>query len=472
MARVLSALPLLLAAAGALPLAAQAAPAEAYRDAAQKLQRAVDQEGGRHAYATLEQLTDDIGNRISGSANLQKAEAWAVAQMKAAGLQNVHLEAAEVPHWVRGAESSDLLTQHPMALDMIGLGGSVATPPEGIEADVVAVSSFDELAKLPDAAIQGKIVLFDAPYVSYGKTVAYRGAGPSAAAKRGAVACLIRTVGSASLGNPHTGVTRYENGVPAIPAAALSIEHASMLHRLCAKGETVRLRLKMDDHMLGTATDHNVIGEIPGSEKPDEVVLLSGHLDSWDVGQGAQDDGIGAVLSLEAARQMLQAGLRPKRTVRVIFWTCEEWGGVGAAAYAKAHAAESKNIVAAFESDSGNGRIQGFSVDLHGEEDGPAQDRKGDAAERKAVETMAAFASLLPEGARRMTAGSSGEDVGFLIPDGAVGIGVGHDITHYFDVHHSKADTFDHISYVDLVHNLKAYATLAYVFAEMPGRLK
>jgi hypothetical protein len=472
MLRVRSALPLLLAAGLGTGLGAQAPLAETYRSAADKLIQAAQEESGRHAYDMLEALTDDIGNRISGSPQLVKAEAWAVAQMKAAGLQNVHTESAEVPHWVRGAESCDLLTQRAMALDMIGLGGSVGTPKEGIEADVVAVSSFEELAKLPDSAIKGKIVLFDEPYEGYGKTVAYRGTGPSVAAKRGAVACLIRTVGSASLGNPHTGVTHYADGVAKIPAAALSIEHASMLHRLCAKGETVRLRLKMDARMLDATTGENVIGEIPGSEKPGEVVILSGHLDSWDVGQGAQDDGIGAVLSLEAARTMLKAGLHPKRTVRVIFWTCEEWGGIGAAAYAKTHKADSPRIVAAFESDSGNGRIQGFSVDLHGEATGPGQDRSGDAAEKKAVAMMDAFAPLLPEGARKMTAGGSGEDVGYLIADGAVGIGVGHDASRYFEVHHSKADTFDHISYEDLVHNVQAYSVMAFVLADMPGKLK
>jgi Zn-dependent M28 family amino/carboxypeptidase len=224
--------------------------------------------------------------------------------------------------------------------------------------------------------------------------------------------------------------------------------------------------------MLAPAEGRNVIGEIPGTEKPNEVVVVSGHLDSWDVGQGAQDDGIGAVLSLEAARTMLKAGLHPRRTVRVIFWTCEEWGGVGAEAYAKAHKAESPAIVAAFESDSGNGRIQGFSVDLHGESSGPEQDRSGDPAERRAVAVMDTIAPVLPDGARKMSAGSSGEDVGFLVADGAVGIGVGHDASRYFEVHHSKADTFDHVNYDDLVHNLEAYSVMAFVLADMPGRLK
>ncbi|HET6331556.1 MAG TPA: M20/M25/M40 family metallo-hydrolase [Holophagaceae bacterium] len=465
-----SILPLLISVGlfGQTPLADQ------YRGAADKLIQTAKDESGRHAYGTLEILSDDIGNRISGSPQLAKAEAWAVAQMKAAGLQNVHTESAVVPHWVRGVESCDLLTQHAMALDMIGLGGSVGTPAGGIEADVVAVGSFDEFAKLPDSAIKGKIVLFDEPYEGYGKTVAYRGTGPSVAAKRGAIACLIRTVGSASLGNPHTGVTHYEDGAAQIPAAALSVEHASMLHRLCAKGGTVRLRLKMDARMLGTTTGENVIGEIPGSEKPGEVVILSGHLDSWDVGQGAQDDGIGAVLSLEAARTMLKAGLHPKRTVRVILWTCEEWGGIGAAAYAKAHKADSPNIVAAFESDSGNGRIQGFSLDLHGENPSRAKTHPEDAAQdAQALALMNSIAPLLmPLGADKMSAGGSGEDVGFLVADGAVGIGVGHDASRYFDVHHSKADTFDHINYEGLVHNVQAYSVMAFVLADMPGKLK
>ena len=454
-------------------LGAQQATLEgSYRAAADKLIQTAKDESGRHAYDLLETLTDTIGNRISGSPQLDIAENWAKHAMMDAGLKNVHFESATVPHWVRGAESCEMTLPRPMALDMIGLGGSVGTPKEGITAEVVAVSSFDELAKLPDDAIKGKIVLFDEPWQGYGKSVAYRGAGPSVAAKRGAVACLIRTVGTASLGNPHTGVTHYEDGVAKIPAAALSIEHASMLHRLCARGETVQVHLRMDAQMLAPAEGRNVIGEIPGSQMPEEVVVVSGHLDSWDVGQGAQDDGIGAVLSLEAARTMLKAGLHPKRTVRVILWTCEEWGGVGAEAYAKAHKAESPNIVAAFESDSGNGRIEGFSVDLHGEERGPGEGKGGDATDLKAVRTMESIAALLPEGARKMRAGESGEDVGFLIPDGAVGIGVGHDASRYFDFHHSKADTFDHINYEDLVHNLQAYSVMAFVLADMPGKLK
>ncbi len=463
-----TALPFLLVAG----LSAQAPLADAYRPAATQLLQQAKDEGAKHAYDTLEYLSDDIGHRISGSKELVRAEDWAAEQMRAAGLQNVHFEEAPVPHWARGAESCELLTQQAGPLDMIGLGGSIGTPMEGITADVVAVSGFAEFAKLPDAAVKGKIVLFDAPYEGYGKTVMYRYAGASTAAKKGAVACLIRTVGSASLGNPHTGAMGYEAGVPQIPAAALSIEDASRLHRLCAKGETVRVRLKMDAKMLGTTTGRNVIGEIPGSEKPKEVVILSGHLDSWDVGQGAQDDGIGAILSLEAARSMIKAGLHPKRTVRVIFWTCEEWGGFGAKAYAAAHKAESPNIVAAFESDSGNGRIQGFSVDLHGEERGPGEGKGGNDADLKAVQTLDAIAPLLPEGARKMRSGESGEDVGFLIPNGAVGIGVGHDYTRYFDVHHSKADAFYHINYDDLLYNLQAYSVMAYVLADMPGTLK
>ncbi|MBS1784859.1 MAG: M20/M25/M40 family metallo-hydrolase [Acidobacteria bacterium] len=453
-------------------LQAQAPLADTYRPAADKLMKQATDEGARHAYDALEYLSDDIGHRISGSKELVRAEDWAAEQMKAAGLQNVHFEEAPVPHWVRGAESCELLTQQAGPLDMIGLGGSVGTPKEGLTADVVAVGSFAEFAKLPDSAVKGKIVLFDAPYEGYGRTVMYRYAGASTAAKKGAIACLIRTVGSASLGNPHTGAMAYEAGVPQIPTAALSIEDASRLHRLCAKGETVRVRLKMDAKMLGTTTGRNVIGEIPGSEKPNEIVILSGHLDSWDVGQGAQDDGIGALLSLESARSMIKAGLHPKRTVRVILWTCEEWGGFGAKAYAAAHKAESPNIVAAFESDSGNGRIQGFSVDLHGEESGPGEGKGGSDADRKAVALMDSIAPLLPEGARKMRAGESGEDVGFFIPNGGVGIGVGHDASRYFDVHHSKADAFYHINLDDLRYNLQAYSVMAYVLADMPEKLK
>ncbi len=324
--------PALVSAVLASRLPAQQVP-EKYRDAATKLIGLAQQDDD--GLDRLEYLCDRIGNRVSGSASLEKALDWAVAEMKKAGFENVQKIPVKVPHWVRGQESAVLVSPSDRTLHMLGLGDSVGTGASGITADVVVVSSFDELAALDKSKVAGKIVLYNAPFVSYGQTVMYRTGGASRAAAMGAVAVLVRSITPLSLRSPHTGVMTYEENVPKIPAAALSVEDAESLARMYKRGAPVRVKLNMEAKMLPEADSFDVIGEIRGSEKPDEVVVLGGHIDSWDIGQGAQDDGSGIMASMQAVSLIKKAGLRPKRTVRVAFWTNEENGGAGGRAYAQ-----------------------------------------------------------------------------------------------------------------------------------------
>ncbi|MBI3789816.1 MAG: M28 family peptidase [Gemmatimonadetes bacterium] len=266
-------------------------------------------------FIRLAELVDTHGNRLSGSASLEQAIDWLEAKLKADGFENVHTEPVMVPHWVRGAESAELVEPRRTPLRMLGLGGSVGTPAGGITAPVVVVSSFDELTKRA-AEVKGKIVLFDVPFTNYGATVQYRALGPSAAAKAGAVAMLLRSVGPFSIASPHTGGLRYDTTVAKIPAAAITVEDAGMLHRLQARGLPVTVKLVMSAQMLADAPSRNVVADFTGREKPDEIVVVGGHIDSWDVGQGAMDDGGGVVASWEVLRLMKRLGIRPTRPTR------------------------------------------------------------------------------------------------------------------------------------------------------------
>ena len=267
-------------------------------------------------YARLEYLCDRIGNRLSGSPSLLKAIAWGAEEMKKSGFENVSTPPVKVPHWVRGNESGSILFPVERPLHMLGLGMSEGTPPGGITADAVVVSNFAELDKLGSEA-KGKVVVYNAPYEGYGRTVVYRVAGASRAAKLGAVAVLVRSITPLAMQQPHTGAMRYAADAPKIPAAAISPEDAMMLARLQASGDTPKVHLQMDAHMEPDADAANVIGEIPGSEHPEEIVVMGGHIDSWDVGQGAQDDGSGIMATMEAAALIKRLGLKPKRTIRL-----------------------------------------------------------------------------------------------------------------------------------------------------------
>jgi carboxypeptidase Q len=409
------------------------------------------------AYRRLAWLTDIIGNRLSGSESLQRAIEWAASEMKRDGLDNVHTEKVLVPHWVRGDESLELVEPVRRNLAMLGLGNSVGTSAEGVTAEAVVVHSFDELDRLGES-LRGKIVVYNVPFTNYGATVQYRSAGPSRAARHGAVAAVVRSVTPVSLQTPHTGALRYDEAQPRIPAAAVTIEGAEMLERMQQRGEHPRLHLKMDAHFLPDAESANVVAEIKGRERPDEVVVIGGHIDSWDVGQGAQDDGGGIIASWEAVHLLKQLGLRPRRTIRVVLFTNEENGARGGNAYAEAHKSELSAHVLAIESDSGVFRPEGFGL-----------------SEKATPQARADFVEIakLLSGLRadRINPDGEGTDIEPMMNAGVTGASLDVDGTHYFDIHHTQADTFDKVNPQELASCVAALAVMAYVVADMPERL-
>lgn len=426
-------------------------------------------------YKKLGWLCDQIGHRLSGSKPLEQAIQWAVTTMKAEGFDNVHTEKVMVPHWVRGRESAEMVLPMPTRLNLLGLGGTVPTPKGGITADVVVVGSFEELKALGEAKVKGKIVCFDVPFTDYGTTVAYRGNCAIEAAKLGGVAALIRSISPVSLDTPHTGAMRYDKDVPRIPAAALTLESATQLRRLQERGERIRLKLVLENETLPDAESANVVAEIRGSEKPEEIVLISGHLDSWDVGQGAQDDGVGCMNVWEAARLIRQVGLKPKRTIRVVLFTNEENGLCGGLAYRDAHKAELPLHVAMLESDGGNGLIRGFGLELTGARGRGNQPSPGatPSTQSEILEKLRAFAPAFETlGGGTFAAGHSGADIGPSVQLGVPGIGVDHNGGHYWDIHHTWADTFDKVDKKTMQKNTAIIATLTYLLADMPGTLR
>jgi carboxypeptidase Q len=439
-----------------------------YRDAAERLIGAAI--ASDHAYTRLSELCDGIGNRLSGSPQLDRAIQWAAGAMREDGLENVRLLPVKIPHWVRGAEHAEMVEPGPQKLSMLGLGRSIGTPPGGITAEVVVVSSFAELRLLPDDAVRGRIVLYDVPFTTYGETTRYRGAGADSASAKGAVAALVRSVGPVSLRTPHTGAMReYNDKVPRIPAAAVTIEDALMMHRLIARGVKVRVHLEMSAQTLPDSPSADVIGEIRGREKPNEVVVLGGHLDSWDVGQGAQDDGGGCIISMEALRLMKKLGLRPRRTVRVVLWVNEENGLRGGQAYSDADSIAGKEThVAAIESDGGVERPVGFRFSV--------RRAAGDSADVERTARIVARAKPIGRlleglGAGRIEPEGGDADITPLMKRGV--LGVEHKTTneHYFDWHHTPADMLDKVDPIELRKNVAAMAVMAYVLADMPEAL-
>jgi carboxypeptidase Q len=409
------------------------------------------------AYDRLATLTDRFGPRLSGSKSLEDAIDWVLAQMKSDGLANVRGEPVMVPHWVRGEESATLVSPRAAALHMIGLGNSVGTPPQGITAPVLVVGTFDELTRRA-AEAKGKIVLFDHPFPpdkpgldGYREANAYRGGSPAAAARVGAVGVLIRSISSFSIQNPHTGSTRYDSTLTKLPAAALSIEDAEMLHRMQDRGDRVVVTLKMSARMLPDAPSRNVVAELRGSEKPDEVVVLGGHIDSWDVGEGAMDDGGCSVAAWQAVKLMKQLGLEPKRTVRVVLWTNEENGGRGGRGYRDAHANELGKHSVAMECD--NGVFRPYGVRFQGSAAGLA--------------FMKALSPVLSRiGSDRVVEGEGEADVGPIIQRGVPGLALDVDMTKYFWYHHSSGDMMTVIDRNDFAKCVATMAVLAYLVAD------
>jgi carboxypeptidase Q len=437
------------------PAGAASSVEATYRAIADSLIRGAT--GDSAAYTRLGNLVDGFGHRLSGSASLEAAIDWVLAQMKNDGLENVRGERVMVPHWVRGEESVELVKPRRARLSMLGLGGSIATPRRGITAPVLVVTSFDDLHERAEEA-RGKIVLFDAPFTTYRETVKYRVEGAAAAARAGAVASLIRSVAAYSIRSPHTGVMHYDSTVTPIPAAALSVEDAMMLRRFQDRGQPVVVTLRMAARTLPDAPSRNAVAELVGRERPDEVVVLGGHIDSWDVGQGAMDDGGGAVAAWEAVRLMKQLGLRPRRTVRVVLWTNEENGGRGSLAYRDTHADQLNKHVLAIESDNGVFAPKGFRF------------TGLDAAFARAQE----IAELLkPIGAEKVSRekDSPEADIAPLVERGVPGMGLDVDGSRYFWFHHSEGDMLDKLDPADMGRCVAALAVMAYVAADAPDGL-
>jgi carboxypeptidase Q len=436
--------------AGAPPVAAQSI-ADQYRDVANQLITAATE--NHDAYARLTELVDQFGARVSGSVALENAIDWILEEMEADGLDNPRGDPVMVPHWVRGKESLEMVLPRPRTLPMLGLGGSIATPPGGIRAEVLVVSSYDELEARADEA-GGRIVLFDVPFTTYGATVQYRAGGAIAAAKVGAVASLVRSVTPNSQQTPHTGNSSYEDGVRKIPHAAITVEDSELIHRMQDRGERVEVLLKMEAETLPDAPSRNVMAEIVGSEFPNEVVVFGGHIDSWDVGQGAMDDAGGVVAAWEAIRLMKKLGLRPRRTIRAVGWTSEENGGPGGPTYASDHADE--DHVLAMESDAGTFKPLGF----------------GFTGSDRAFEMITDIATLLdPIGSGTITRGGGGADIGPLMATGVRGMGLNVDGTKYFWYHHTDADTIDKLDPDEVALCVATMAVIAYIVADMPERL-
>jgi carboxypeptidase Q len=430
-----------------LPGAAWLAPHRA------DVQRLIDASmGSTAAWERLAELCDTFGGRLTGSRNLELACEWAAETMRKDGLENVRLQKTLVPRWTRGTESLDIVEPVASPLVMLGLGGSIGTPEGGITAPLMIVRSFDDL-NARAAEVTGKIVLFDVPFTSYGQTVAYRSNGAINAARHGAVAVLVRSVGPMGLRTPHTGAMSYLQGTPRIPAAAIPIEDAQRLARLTARRVSVTLRLQMAASLHPEAESANVVGEIIGREQPDEVVLLGGHFDSWDAAGGASDDGVGCIVTWEAARLMKAMGLRPRRTVRVVLFTNEENGLRGAMAYRDAYVATASKHVMALESDIGVFEPM----------------RLGFSGNERARQMMADAVDLLqPLGVPPLGPGGGGADIGPIAQAGQVPtMAIAGDPAKYFQIHHTPADTVERIDPKEMAKAAAAIAVVTWMAAEM-----
>ena len=407
------------------------------------------------AYERLAYLCDTFGPRLSGSSNLEKALDWIILEMRSDGLKMARGERVQVPTWIRGNESLDLILPFKKSMAMLGLGGSIATPKGGIKAEVVVVNSFDELDEKQND-VRGKIVLFNAPFTTYGETVQYRYKGASSAARYGALASLIRSVGSWSMNTPHTGAMTYDRDQPKIPHAAITMEDAMMLGRLQERGEKIVLHLRMEARSVADRWSRNVIAELPGSEFPEEIVVLGGHIDSWDVGQGAHDDAGGCVAAWQAVKLIKELGLQPKRTLRVVLWTNEENGGRGNKNYRDEHFDELKDHILAIESDGGVFNPRGFGF-------------TGSDESRDILTDISRL--LLPIDANAIFKGGRAADIAPLNDEGVPVMSLKVDGSKYFWYHHTNADTFDKVDIMEFNRCVAAMAIMGYVVADMDDRL-
>src|SRR5947207_6167428 len=421
-----------------------------------------------YAYRQVAHLSNNIGPRLTGSAQAAKAVEYVASELKAIGCE-VQFEGVMVPHWVRGEETAALVQFPGQAANttqkivLCALGDSIATPADGIKAEVIAVRNFDELKSLPREKVAGKIVLFNYPFdkqmaaegrggEAYGEAVIYRADGPSAAARQGAVACLIRSVGGADYRLPHTGQTDYANDAPKIPAGAVTAEDVDLIADLVRQGP-VRMKLVLTPQTLPDVESANVIGDIKGSEHPEQVIVVSGHLDSWDLGTGAIDDGAGVAVSMEVANLIQKLHLNPKRTIRVMSWMNEESGLAGSKQYAKDHEKEWMNHFAAMETDGGADHPLGINIK----------------AKPEVKKTFAPVAAILQASGAGMLnlVEHCGADIGPMEKAGVPAFSPIQDSRFYFNYHHTAADTLDKIVPKELAENSAVVAVLAYALANM-----
>jgi Zn-dependent M28 family amino/carboxypeptidase len=414
-----------------------------------------------HAYGFVRSLCDEVGPRLAGSPADKAAVAWAQRTMREAGLANVHTEPVKVTHWERGEARAEIVGQGSpsLPLTVAALGGSVSTPARGIDANVVEAENIAELKKLDDASVRGKIVFLDPKTRrardgrGYGESVGNRHSGAREAAAKGAVALLLRSIGTDSDRLPHTGAKGKDDHE--IPALALAAPDAELLHRVLAERKTARVHLSTTSRTLPDADGANVVGEVLGRERPNEVVLIGAHLDSWDLGTGAIDDGAGVAIALETARVVAAMPEKPRRTVRVVLFANEEHGLEGAKGYAKAHAAEAGSIVVAMEADFGADAV--YAVRF-----------RGDPAARDRFTTLAR--ALAPLGiAREDEPAFGGADVSPLMALGVPVLDLRQDGTRYFDFHHTANDTVDKIDPATLAVAAAAFATAVREAADMEG---
>jgi Zn-dependent M28 family amino/carboxypeptidase len=422
-----------------------------------------------YAYHQVEHLTENIGPRPSGSAQAKAAVDYVAAELRQLGLQ-VQLEEVKVPHWVRGAENAELI-EYPgqvsgttQKIVLTALGGSTSTPPDGLAADVLVVDNFDQLRAMSRDQVSGKIVLFNEVYdkkkaaaglafVGYGEAVRYRGMGAKAAADLGAVAALIRSVGSADYRLPHTGFS-FPAG---IPAGAVAAEDADLIAHLASEGR-VRMHLTLTPQKLPDAIGYNVIADAKGSEHPEQVVVVSGHLDSWDLGTGAIDDAAGVAVAMESAELLQKLHLHPKRTLRVIAWMDEESGGAGSQAYARDHSLEFPNHIAAIECDTGAAHPLGFETRVS----------------QSAADLLRPVVSILDSiGATALQPSNypPGADIARMSDAGVPALGILQDGRNYFNYHHTAADTLDKIVPDELRENAATMAVMGYALANMKDPL-
>jgi Zn-dependent M28 family amino/carboxypeptidase len=413
------------------------------------------------AYELIRSLTTEVGPRLAGSPGDARAVEWSVARLKALGFSNVRAEPVTVPRWVRGEARAEITAPWPQVLVVAALGGSIGTPAEGVEAEVVPVTTLEELKAQPSERIAGRIVFFTARMErsrdgsGYGKTVPPRSTGAAEAAKLGAVAMVMRSAGTSTSRTPHTGAQRYSDGIPPIPAFALSNPDADLLEQQLASGQTLRLRLTNTSRWDGEAQSANVIGEIPGRSRKDEVILLGAHLDSWDLGTGAHDDATGVGIITAAAKLIAESKPRPKRTIRVVFYANEEFGLSGAKAYAAKYKDQVNQHVLGIESDLGAFQPYGLAARV-----GPDK--------LSLVRTIQSV--LEPLGVAYLgTEASGGADVGQLRPLGMPVMDLRTDAEPYFDLHHTANDTFDKVDPALVRQNVAAYAVIAYLAAEAEG---